>query len=154
MFLPPDVTESNTPTLVTVGAGACANAAGARSPRMATRQATTATVRLMHCLLNLWCVAYDPLKPWRHHQQKQTTDDGFGCTPQGSIRSRKNDPSCPSLPPGRPGFSGAPGRPGRTDCRVPAPGPGGTPPGPPGRASRPSGPAPGCSTPPGAWGRG
>jgi hypothetical protein len=52
MFLPPDVTWSNRPTIVTFGAGACANAAGASSPTMATRQTATAHMRLIHYLLS------------------------------------------------------------------------------------------------------
>src|SRR5947207_2514543 len=71
---PPDVIWSKRPLIVTFGVGAWANAAGATSPRMATRQATTATVRLM-LPPQLWCVSLTVVAQKRHHQQKQTSDN-------------------------------------------------------------------------------
>src|SRR4051812_29972595 len=74
-LLPVDVIWSNRPLIVTFGVGAWANAAGARSPRMATTHATTASVRLM-LPPQLWCVSLTVSAQRRHHQQKQTADNG------------------------------------------------------------------------------
>src|SRR4029450_13665881 len=68
MFLPADVTWSNRPTIVTFGAGACANAAGASNPTMATRHTTTANVRLIHRLLS--CAALRERPCSKRHQQQ------------------------------------------------------------------------------------
>src|SRR5439155_2667546 len=78
--------------------------------------------------------------------------DGF--TPAGEITSRKNYHSARLVSPLPLVFSGVPPPPGRRGFPGPVPGPGGRRPGPPGPGSRPSGPAPGCSSQPGAWGRG
>src|SRR5215470_16641668 len=72
---PADVTWSNRPLIVTFGVGAWAYAAGATSPRMATRQATTATVlRILPPQVVVRFVYVVAQK--RHHQQKQTSDNG------------------------------------------------------------------------------
>src|SRR5688572_5648483 len=88
MFLPPEVTWSNSPLIVTFGAGACARAAGARSPRPATMDATTANVRLMHCLLS--CGAFRDFDcPRHHHQQLRENRQRVGFTSWVAKPSRK-----------------------------------------------------------------
>src|SRR4029079_9572724 len=150
---PADVIWSNRPLIVTFGVGAWANAAGATSPRMATRQATTATVLLM-LPPQLWCVSLTIVAQKRHHQQKQTSDNvsilPWGvrerqekCTISGKVISHLLQ-----------GFSGVLPQPGRTGSQAPAPGPAERLPGPPGAGFRPSGRGRGCSSRPAAWGRG
>src|SRR5256885_476825 len=90
---PPDVIWSKRPLIVTFGVGAWANAAGATSPRMATRQATTATVRLMLPPQVVVRFAYG-----RCAEATSPTEADFGqrdgFTPGASITSRKNYHSC------------------------------------------------------------
>src|SRR5436853_5717130 len=81
-FAPADVIWSNRPLIVTFGAGACANAAGARNPRMATRHATTATVRLMHCLLSCGAFRLTSLRKATSPTEAETTDNAT-VLPQG-----------------------------------------------------------------------